>query len=352
MLYPLIRLEALLLIAFTTLTFASSNDITTSTSTDGVTLECLFLPLCGKGHSTAKPFHVPVDRCVNIPNQGLKIQKPATCANGTRALWARWPEKRCSNGTLDPEYGLVPIWFKDIGTFLDVKKFESMAFWCDGFNGTFPKHDEKKPDNADKSKKGSVSESACIAQKAPFWKHPKADTCVNLHTDNVKFSHMATCANGTRSTVALYKDAGCLGAPSEIKDVNEEETKRCMNVKGTSSFAYYCTGEGIGNSIGGGHDQNSGIQNGEIQNGEIQNGGTQKDGSQTSGNGGLLHFLFVLTCIVIIFSLMLLLAIFAWIRKYGSSVGSVFELISVSYSPIVTQGNVNIDFLLLEPRKA
>jgi len=295
MLYPLV------LLTLTTLTSAISNDVSPFDATDAVVVGHLF-PACN-GRKARKSINVPVDRCLSTPNLALEIKTAATCANGTRAQWARFPEKGCGYGTLDAEFGLVELEDKDIGTCLDVMEIGSMAFWCHGVKKSNPddEDDVKKPEDEDKSKKGTVSESACMIGKAPFWNHPKADTCVNLKSEKMEVSSAAICANGTQSTLALYKETGCLGAPSEFRDVKEEESRACLNVEGMNSFAFYCTGEGIERSRGREHGRNG-------------------------GGGGIMQFLLVLTLIIMMFLLMLVLSIFTWVRKYGGSVGKLIEV--------------------------
>jgi len=300
MLYPLLRIEALLLLTLTTLTSAISNDVSPLDATDAVVVGHLF-PACD-GSSARKSINVPVDRCLSTPRLALEIKSAATCANGTRAQWARFPEKGCGYGTLDAKFGLVELEDKDIGTCLDVMAIGSMAFWNHGVKKSKQddEDDGKKPEDEDKSEKGSVSESACMTGKAPFWNHPKADTCVNLRTEKMEVSSAAICANGTQSTLALYKETGCLGAPSEFRTVKEEESRDCLNVGGMNSFAFYCTGEGIEGNRGGEHGRNG-------------------------GSGGIMQFLLVLTLIIMMLFLMLVLSIFTWVRKYGGSVGKLIE---------------------------
>jgi len=297
MLYPPFRIQALLL-ALTTLTSAIPNDVSALDATDGVVVGHLF-PACN-GRKARKSINIPVDRCFSTPNLALEIKSAATCANGTRAQWARFPEKGCGYGTLDAEFGLVELEDKYIGTCLDVMKIGSMAFWCDGVKKSSPddEDDEKKPEDEDKSEKGSVSESACMTGKAPFWNHPKADTCVELKSEKMRISSAAICANGTQSTLALYKETGCLGAPSEFRAV-KAESKECLNIEGMNSFAFYCSGEGIERSRG----------------------------KENSGSGGIMHFLLVLTLIIMVLSLMLVLSILSWIQKYGGSMSKLIEIV-------------------------
>jgi hypothetical protein len=324
----LLKSEALLLLALTTLTSALPSDTSTLDTTDAVVVGHLF-PACN-GRGTRKSLNVPVDRCLSTPSLALEIKSAATCANGTRAQWARFPEKGCGYGTLDAEFGLVDLENKDINTCLDVMNIGSMAFWCNGVKKSSPDEekqpeDEDEDEDKDKSAKGSVSESACMVGKAPFWKHPTADTCVDLRSEKLQVTTAAVCANGTRSTLALYKKTGCLGAPSEFREL-EAESSKCLDVEGMNGFAFYCAGEGIERS---------------------------KDGEQggKGGSGGIMQFLLVLTLIIMVSFLMLVLTIFTWVRKYGGSVGKLIELARVS-SPFVFQVNTYTDILVLESREA
>lgn len=306
MLRPLLVLEALLL----TLTTLTSCDIIPLEATDAVVVGHLF-PACN-GQRARKSLNVPVDRCLSSPNLALEIKSAATCANGTRAQWARFPEKGCGDGILDVEFGLVELEDKDIGTCLDVMKIGSMAFWCDGVKKSSPndRDDERKPEEEDKTKDGSVSESACMVRKAPFWNHPKADTCVNLQSERMQVTSAAVCANGTLSTLALYKGIGCPGAPSEFRAV-EAESRKCLDVEGMKSYAFYCTGEGI------------------------ERGRSGEPGRSGGQSGGIMQFLLVLTLIIMMFFLMLVLSVFAWVRKYGGSAGKLIEVLKVSCPPLV-----------------
>lgn len=104
---------------------------------------------------------------------------------------------------------------------------------------------------------------------------------------------------------ALYKDAGCLGEPSEFSAADAAKGRECSDVKGMKGFVFYCTGEGIERSGGGEHRRN--------------------------GNaGGIMQFLLVLTLIVMMFFLIMVLSILTWVRKYGGSMGKVIEAIRVS----------------------
>ncbi|KAF2668006.1 hypothetical protein BT63DRAFT_457307 [Microthyrium microscopicum] len=302
--YQVLKFKAILF-AVGFLTFAIPKAVSAHEATDAI-IESDYVSDCSsRAFGQSKSFHVPVDRCLNIPSWYMEIKTVAFCKNGTRAKWARFPEKGCGHGTLDADFGLVDIKDKDFRTCLDIREYESMAFWCEGYQkSTLPEekddHSEKVPENEDKSKAGSISESVCMPQRAPTWKHPKADTCVNLTYKRLQIHTPAICANGTEATFAFYEGVGCHGMPSEFKTVEERDARQCLDVEGMKSFAFYCTGEGI----------------------------ERNDGRPTGGNGnggGILQFLLVLFLIFMVFSLMLLLTVFTWVRKYGGSVGKVFD---------------------------
>jgi len=305
-----------LVLALAALRFAAAEEFEDSQATtldapiDAVVSGHLF-PACN-GHRVGgkKYLNVPVDRCLTTPGFGLEIKTAAVCANGTRAQWARFENKKCGYGTLSEKYGLVEIKDADIGaeSCLETgvigaeEKISSVAFWCDGVKKSSPEDEPKKPENPDKSKKGSVSESACMVGKAPTFNHPKTDTCVNLRTEKMKIYSAGICENGTQSTLALYEDKGCVGTPATFLEIKEENARTCMDLSGTSSFAFYCTGEGLG--------EDSAI--------------TPNPGQPRQG-GSILGFFLILTLICMMFFLMLVLSIYTWVRKYGGSVGKLVD---------------------------
>ncbi|TVY75560.1 hypothetical protein LSUE1_G006888 [Lachnellula suecica] len=211
-------------------------------------------PACnGQRVGGRKPITLPVDKCLSTHGYSLRMTKPAVCANGTRALWARFEGSKCNYGEITNTDGLLDIDDKDVGLCKDTgnfatatKKIGSMSFWCDGFG------DVKRPDpNAPPEKeeprpqKGSVSESAC-GNTAPFFKHPETDTCVNLRTNKLKIYSSGVCQNGTTALWARYSEKNCVGSPASLSSVAEDEMKRCLDVSDTSSFSFWCTGEGLG----------------------------------------------------------------------------------------------------------
>src|ERR1700753_2975413 len=113
MIYPLVSFEALLL-ALISFTSAIPNDVSAFGATDAVVVGHPF-PTCG-GRKARESINVPVDRCLSTPSLALEIKSAAICATGTRAKWARFPEKGCGYGTLDDKFGLVDLEDKDIGT--------------------------------------------------------------------------------------------------------------------------------------------------------------------------------------------------------------------------------------------
>ncbi len=211
-------------------------------------VESHLFPACnGRRAKGRKPTVVPVDRCLTTPGLAIKITKAAQCANGTRARWARFDDKKCGYGELSPKYGLVDLQDAEIGkclpTYLpDKEKMGSMAFWCDGVkksDPTAPENEEPKPKTGEK---GSVSESSCMAGKAPFFDHPKTDTCVNMKTDKIKVFSTGTCENGTTAIMATYPEKSCRGTPG-FREMGEKDLKTCLDFKDISSFAFWCTGE-------------------------------------------------------------------------------------------------------------
>lgn len=288
--------------------------------TDGVVIGHLFPGCGGRRVGGHKPLTVPVDRCLTTPGYGLQIKTAAVCANGTRAPIARFSDSKCGYGTLSETYPLLSVTDRDLGRCLsmgvagDKEKVNSVAFWCDGVKKTSPEDDEKEkePEDADKSRKGSVSESACMPGKAPFFNHPTTDTCVNLRTSKMKVYSAGICANGTQSTLALYQEKACVGEPTTFLDIKEEDTKSCMDLEGVSSFAFYCTGEGIAGS---------------------PESPSNPAPSQPKQGGNIMHFFLILALICMMFFLMLVLSIFTWVRKYGGSAGKLIQLVQGLFKP-------------------
>jgi len=308
-------------LALAALRLVSADLSTTETPTDGVVVGHLF-PACN-GHRAGghKALTVPVDRCLTTPGLAIQIKQAAVCNNGTRAQLARFPDKKCGHGTLSESYGLIPVADSDIGSCMSTgvlggeESFNSVAFWCDGVKKSSPEDGEKKgeDDNTDtkKPRAGSVSESACVPGRAPFFAHPKTDTCVNLRTSKMRVYSAGICANGTQSTLALYKEKSCVGGPATFLDIGEKDTKTCLDLSESSSFAFYCTGAGIEDSDG---------------------SPTGPDRPRENG-GSVMHFLLVLSLICMMFFLMLVLSIYTWIRKYGGSAGKVIQVLQGFLKP-------------------
>lgn len=208
-------------------------------------------PLCNGQRE--RPMIVPVDKCLSTHGYSVRIMTPAVCANGTRALWARFEGNKCNYGEITYEDGLLDIQDDDIGTCQATGqvgsrrgKVGSMSFWCEGF-GDVERPDPNAPPVEEKPKpaSGSVSETAC-GYTAPFFNHPKTDTCVNLRTDKIKIYSSGVCENGTSALWAKYKEKNCVGSPASILNVREDMMKTCLDVADTSSFSFWCTGEGLG----------------------------------------------------------------------------------------------------------
>jgi hypothetical protein len=166
------------------------------------------------------------------------------------------------------EHGLIDINDSDILECLPTRnvraggdKINSMAFWCDGFGEVkkpdvdAPQEDEPEKPRLKEPSAGSVSESACMPNRAPFFNHPQVDKCVNLKTDKMKIYSAGVCGNGTQALMALYTAKSCSGSPAEFRDVAEEDLRKCINLQGVESFAFWCSGEGLGSPPKQDHDQ-------------------------------------------------------------------------------------------------
>lgn len=95
--------------------------------------ECRDIPVGNTGYNLRAD-----ESCATTFGGAIKITKPAICANGTRALWARWEDAACGRGKLSARYGLTELQDSDIGKCLSLgsasshSKVRSIAFWCDG----------------------------------------------------------------------------------------------------------------------------------------------------------------------------------------------------------------------------
>lgn len=196
-----------------------------------------------------RPYTLNPDKqCATTPGYGIQIKKPAVCANGTRAKWARYEDAKCGYGHFPEKYGLMDIRDSDIGRCLSTgpinspTKVRSIAFWCDGLKERDPADDPPEKE-APQARTGSVSESACMVGKAPFFNHPKTDTCVNLRTSTMKIYSPGVCANGTKALMAVYAQKSCADDPVRIWDLKKEEIATCLPFQGVASFAFWCTGK-------------------------------------------------------------------------------------------------------------
>jgi hypothetical protein len=337
---PLVQKQTFIL-TLAALRAVSAKDLETPSSplsepADAVVVGHLFPACNGQRIGGHKSLTVPVDRCLTTPGLGLEIKTAAVCSNGTRARLARFEDKKCGRGILSETWGLVDIADSDVGACMPTGMAEggevkSVAFWCDGVQTkSSPEDDEeeKEPDTK-KPKAGSVSEAVCVPGKAPFFSHPKTDTCVKLRTSKLRIISAAICENGTKSTLALYEDKLCLGDPKIVK-IKKKDTKSCMDLEGISGFAFYCTGEGIAG-----------------------NPGSPSNPDKPSQSGGAMQFLLVLSLIFIMFFLMLVLSIFTWVRKYGGSVGKLIDFAQVSSIsiPHPIGGITNISQGFLKPKE-
>lgn len=189
-----------------------------------------------------------------------------------------------------------------MSTLEDGTKIESVAFWCDGVAITDPTDDPKEPEKK-KDAKGSVSESACASpRKAPFFNHPKTDTCVDFKTDKMQIYSMGVCGNDTTPSLALWEERGCGGVPDEMRTIEEDEMKKCLNFEGAGSWALWCEG----------------------------NVKAPKGGPRNSNGGGSIWGFLLIILLIFLFSILaLVLSVLAWVRRYGGSVGQVFEMIRV-----------------------
>ena len=208
----------------------------------------------GRPAGSKKPTILPVDRCLSTASYSIRLLTPAVCANGTRAKWARYEGSKCNYGEITYADGLLDVRDEDLRECKDMKlkntngetNVGSMSFWCEGF-GEVERPDPNAPPKEEKPKPraGSVSESAC-GNRAPFFNHPKTDTCVNLATKKLKIYSSGVCEDGTPGRWAKYEDKDCVGESKERLDVGDDLLKRCLDVDGTKSFAFWCTGEGLG----------------------------------------------------------------------------------------------------------
>jgi hypothetical protein len=283
-------------------------------ATDGVLASHLHIdceaPLTGED----KLVTAPVDTCLTTSGLAITWKTPAVCNNGTRALWAKFEDDKCTKWV--KTNGLVDIPDKIIGECTQTameERMESMAFWCEGFDSASTnlitlddKHEKgTEPEDREKPKAapGSVSESACLSNKAPFFNHPKTDTCVSLKTSKLQIFAVGICADGEPARLALFENKSCGGEPQELVEVSEDDLKRCLDLTGTSSFAFYCTGKGLGvpPEIG---------------------------PSPPRQSGSLFSFILILLLMCLFAFLMLALSVWAWFR---TGVGrAVTELVRVS----------------------
>lgn len=240
---------------------------------------------CDHGIESWKYPNLPIDTCQSTHGaKGLRLLRPATCFNGSRARWARYWDNECKdrhdvNEITDWDFDLDACQRLDHGD----RQLGSVAFYCDG------------PDT------GAVSEDAAIEAVAhkgvtltetppqlpsrhvplptplprrpwivPFWKglvlisgvspchrddrytnaifqEQTTDSCYNIWETPLQIFQVPRCFNLTRANVAFFKWGSCKGAPVIYSGTDEKllDTSFCMNNdNGYSSMTFWC--EGIG----------------------------------------------------------------------------------------------------------
>jgi hypothetical protein len=219
-------------------------------------IETHFLSCSAQTVGGPKKIEVPVDRCMRKSTWKMMIHRFPVCANGTRAMWARFPGDKCNGGEL-VEDGLVDLADSNLGQCLDThyigrQEMGSMAFWCDGFQGRDPwPEKEKKEKETTKAKKGSVSDNNCWTKKGPTrastWIHRDADICWGLRPFAQMYVYSpAICENGTQSLLARYEGKGCKGSPAALIEVTDDNKKKCLpeeEYPSEDSYSWWCSGE-------------------------------------------------------------------------------------------------------------
>jgi hypothetical protein len=104
---------------------------------------------CSKSFNKPKPEMHDPDTCVDIDQgHGLEFSRRATCKNGTKAMAAGFKGKGCDPTSKPLKHPFTAWDERHIGLCLPTDEIQSMAFWCDGFDGV----DMGKPREESKGK--------------------------------------------------------------------------------------------------------------------------------------------------------------------------------------------------------
>ncbi|CZR55568.1 uncharacterized protein PAC_05456 [Phialocephala subalpina] len=197
------------------------------------------------GWNGARQYTAPVGTCLPMADS-INIKQPATCPNGTRALWARFENPNCNDGQISAKYGLVDIHDTD----LDVEKclladafgsgdqIRSIAFWCDG--------DIRIAPPRSKLMYGKFIESIGVGGKDPVSKSLKPDTCVMMSgirkVYSVNITRLAVCENGTTAVMVFYQDQFCRRNDAKLRTLDASDLNQWLGLNGAGSWALQCDG--------------------------------------------------------------------------------------------------------------
>ncbi|KAH8680114.1 hypothetical protein BGZ60DRAFT_401328 [Tricladium varicosporioides] len=180
-----------------------------------------------------------VDTCLETHAESVRILKPAYCANGTRAILTHFEGDDCNHSLNPGATELAKTQRNEAGSCQELNpttgwrtRKGSMMFWCGD-----------QPVENPKPRAASVSHSACLPRKAPLFKHPKTDTCLNLESRLLKIYNAGVCANGTRAVWAKYDESNCIGKPGEVEIVTGDTLSTCLDVGQWQSISFWCTGQ-------------------------------------------------------------------------------------------------------------
>ncbi|KAH6663207.1 hypothetical protein B0J14DRAFT_494986 [Halenospora varia] len=195
-----------------------------------------------------------VDTCLETRAESVRILKPAYCANGTRAILTHFEGDECDHNLNPDATELAKTRENEAGSCQELNpttgwrtRKGSVMFWCGDVAENREAEEEETP--TPQPRAASVSASACQPYKAPFFQHPKTDTCLNLESRTLKIYSSGVCANGTQAIWAKYDESDCIGKPSEVVDVTKDMLSTCLDVRGTQSISFWCTGEVLGSSL-------------------------------------------------------------------------------------------------------